>query len=186
MKEIWKDIPEWEGLYMASNAGHIKSVSHWVQTKGRAMRLTKSVILKPKKTPFGYLTVRLQDKSNSRDKFYMVHRLIADTFIPNTDNLPFINHKDEDKTNNIVGNLEWCTAKYNVNYGTCLERRAETQKTTHPNMKKVRQMSSDGVILREYLSVSEAARAVNVDKSRLSRCCRNSTFLCRGFKWEFV
>ena len=171
---------------MASNTGKIKSVSHLVPTKCGYMRRTKAVVLKPKMNLFGYLTVRLQDKSSLRTKFYMVHRLIAETFIPNTYNLPFINHKDEDKTNNSVENLEWCTAKYNVNYGTCLKRRRETQKFTHPNRKAVRQTTLDGVFVQEYISISEAARAVRVNATRLSRCCRNSNFSCRGFKWEFV
>lgn len=186
MEEIWKEIPGWEGLYMASNTGKIKGICHFVVSKGGCLRRTHSVVLKEKINKFGYLVVRLQDKSTSRDRFYMVHRLIANTFIPNTQNLPFINHKDEDKTNNCVDNLEWCTAKYNVNYGTCQERKIETQRLKHPNMKRIRQISMNGMLIREFISISDAARSVGVDKTRISRCCHNSNYSCRGFKWEFV
>jgi hypothetical protein len=99
--EIWKDIPEWEGLYQVSNLGRVKS-------------LRKRIILKPLKLRKGYLGVEFRE-SNKR-KHFRVHRLVALVFIPNPENKPEVNHKDGIKSNNHVDNLEWCTASENVQH----------------------------------------------------------------------
>ena len=104
MKEIFKDIEEYEGLYQISNLGRVKSLKYG-----------KERILKPAKDKKGYLYVCLYKQGKM--KIYRVHRLVAQAFIPNPNNLPQVNHKDEDKTNNASSNLEFCDAKYNNNYG---------------------------------------------------------------------
>ena len=106
MIEIWKDIQNYEGLYQISNQGSIRSLLR----SGKCKRY-----LKPYITSDGYARVILS--KNGKLKSHKIHRLVAETFIPNPDNLPQINHKDEHKLNNCVDNLEWCTAKYNINYG---------------------------------------------------------------------
>ena len=111
MLERWLPINGYEGLYEVSSNGNIKSFK-------------KGVFLKPETLPFGYLRVCLTKNKNSRH--FMIHRLVAEAFIPNPDNLPFVNHKDENKTNNCVENLEWCDSKYNNNYGTKVERMINT------------------------------------------------------------
>lgn len=107
MEEIWRPIEGYEGLYEVSSYGRIRS-------------LMKSIILRPKKEPSGYLRCNLYLNKNM--KTVSIHRLVAQAFIPNPDNLPQVNHMDEDKTNNRVDNLEWCDSKYNNDYGTRKER----------------------------------------------------------------
>lgn len=110
-KEIWKDIPGYEGLYKVSNLGNVKSLKR---------NGIKGIILKGEKDEFDYKRVTLCKKNKT--KKYKVHRLVAQAFIPNPNNLPQINHKDENSKNNNVENLEWCTAKYNSNYGNHNEK----------------------------------------------------------------
>lgn len=117
--EIWKDAVGYEGLYEVSNLGRIKSL---IDNHGNS----REKIVKPIKNTHGYFTVNLSKDKKQRS--VRLHRLIALTFIENPNNFPYINHKDENKTNNRVENLEWCTPKYNVNYGTCREKISNSQK----------------------------------------------------------
>lgn len=108
MEEIWKPI-QYDG-YEISNFGRVKSYKY-DKINGK--------IMKPYRTTKGYLQIDLQlDGRKRQNRVHLaVHRLVAQAFIPNPDNLPEVNHKDEDKTNNHVDNLEWCTTEYNCNYG---------------------------------------------------------------------
>lgn len=118
MKEIWKDITGYEGLYQISNLGRVKSLPKMV---GRGVRYhVGERIVKPQKTPNGYLRLHL-DKDGVR-KYYSVHHLVALMFIENPNCYPCVNHKNEDKEDNKSSNLEWCTHLYNSNYGTCKAR----------------------------------------------------------------
>lgn len=127
MTEIWKPIKGYEGLYEVSNFGQVRSVDRYVRF-GRwgddQTRLRKSKLLSLKED-FGHYRVTLFKES--KRKLFFVHRLVAEAFIPNPYNLPVINHKDENGHNNRVDNLEWCTVKYNVNYGTSIKRSIQTK-----------------------------------------------------------
>lgn len=112
MEELWKDIKGYEGLYQVSNFGRIKRV-----TTGR--------ILKGRKDSKGYLMVNLSKNSIVSNK--IIHRIVAQAFIPKPENKPQVNHIDENKSNNVASNLEWVTAKENINHGTHNERMAKTQ-----------------------------------------------------------
>ena len=120
MIEKWRPVEGYEGLYEVSNTGRVRSVDRYVKTCYGSYRLHKGKVLSPGIRPDGYLVVSLQYR------MFRVHRLVAEAFLPNPDNLPQVNHKDEDKSNNRVDNLEWCTAKYNNNYGTARIRAKET------------------------------------------------------------
>ena len=126
MKEIWKDIKGYEGLYQISNYGEVKSLE-----KKAGFSTRKEKILKQHLDKDGYVKVYLC--KNNKVKFLSVHRLIAEAFIPNPNNFPQINHKDENKQNNKIENLEWCTCKYNINYGTRTKRQKETIKNERSN-----------------------------------------------------
>ena len=117
MQEVWKDIVGYENLYQISNLGNVKSVEKYVNSclKHNTKIKRKEKMLK-QYNKSGYLQVALS--KNGIKMFFLVHRLVAQAFIPNPNNLPQINHKDENKQNNNINNLEWCDRKYNCNYGT--------------------------------------------------------------------
>lgn len=113
MNEEWRDIPELEGLYQASNLGRIKSVKRIAKKEYRNNRIVKEKIMNGSKNEDGYLKVHITNKEKNINKVLFIHRLIAKTFISNPNNLPQINHKDGNKLNNCITNLEWCTNLYN-------------------------------------------------------------------------
>lgn len=113
-------------------------------------------------------------------KYILIHRLVALAFIPNPDNLPIINHKDENPSNNNVENLEWCSIKYNNTYGTRLERSAIA------NWKPIRQFTKDGLFIKEYTSLKEAARQTGFYKSAISQCCNGKLKSSHGYIWRYA
>ena len=119
--EVWKDVIGYEGLYKVSNKGNV----HSVERKDSIGRKIGGRLLKPLPDKVGYLRVNLCKNSKVKTRF--IHRLVAEAFIPNRNNYLEINHKDENKTNNYVENLEWCTRKYNANFGTAIKRASKTQ-----------------------------------------------------------
>lgn len=122
MKEVWKDIPGYEGMYQISNLGRVKSLGSTIREGWNL----KEKILKLTKEPKGYLKVGL--RKNGKIKTVRVHRLVAESFVANPENLPEVNHKDENKENNLADNLEWCTTKYNAGYGTKAKRAYQTMR----------------------------------------------------------
>lgn len=120
-EEIWRPIVGYEGLYEVSNTGIVRSVDRYVVDSLGNRRFYKGKVLSPGKDRCGYLFLVLQGRR------FSIHRLVAEAFVSNPDNLPQVNHLDEDKTNNSVDNLEWCTAKYNLNYGTRKDKVRESK-----------------------------------------------------------
>lgn len=166
-EEIWKDIEGYEGLYQISNLGNVRSVQHIVTISDpkRNRTYTKTFPEQFRKTcydPKGYVQINL--KKGKVNKRYRVHRLVALAFIPNPSNLPQVNHKDEDKSNNRVDNLEWCTNEYNSKYGTRLERISDklTGKSTHNSIS----ITIDGV---EYESISKASQALGISTYKIKK-----------------
>ena len=125
MKEIWKDIPGYEGIYIVSNFGKVKSLQRTRKGSYGSIRIVYEKILNHKIDKDGYHIVTLSKEGKT--KCIGVHRLVAQAFLPNSYNFPMINHKDEDPSNNFVDNLEWCDAKYNCNYGTRVDKMLETK-----------------------------------------------------------
>lgn len=158
--EIWKDIEGYEGLYQVSNEGRVKSVR-------------RNVILTPSSNGIGYLHVVLS--IDGKQKTFYVHRLVAEAFIPNLDNLPEINHKDENKANNSTENLEWCHHKYNSNYGT---------RKFGIKPKKVYQFTLDGLLVNVWDSTHECGRH-EYKQQGVSACCRGILKQYKGFKWSY-
>ena len=118
MEEMWKDIVGYEGLYQVSNEGNVRTTKRQ-GTKGGLLKISVS-----DKYAAKYCYVRLH--KNCGEKSFWVHRLVAEAFIPNPDGLHQVNHKDQNPSNNMVDNLEWCTVEYNMNYGTIRERQKDT------------------------------------------------------------
>ena len=182
MIEIFKDIKDLEGKYQVSNFGQILSLNY--------NHTGKPKLLKPRKDKIGYLTICIF--KDRKKKNFKIHRLVAEAFLPNLDNLPCVNHKDENKENNFVGtpendykdgNLEWCTYEYNINYGTRNEK-ASKAKTNGKLSKKVLQFTLTGEFVREYPSMMEAQRN-GFFQSAVSACCRGEKPQYKGFRWEY-
>lgn len=150
INEEWRDIVGYEGLYQVSNLGRIKSLGN-DKTK-------KEKILKPQLYKNGYYRIWLYKNGNK--KRYLVHRLVALAFIPNSNNLPCVNHKDEDKSNNSVENLEWCSVSYNINFGNRNKLVGEINVIKLKNhkllSKPVLQFDLEGNLIAEYPSIKEA------------------------------
>lgn len=129
-EEVWKPVTEegFEGFYEVSNFGRVRSVDRIVESKRGPLKYRGRLISTPLNDD-GYPAFNFCYAG--KNKAARVHQVVARAFIPNPDKLPEVNHKDEDKTNNHVTNLEWCTREYNMNYGTGLERMQK-----HPNQKK--------------------------------------------------
>ena len=179
--EIWKDIEGYNG-YMVSNQGRIKSVDRDVDVfrHGKTHKRTiKGKIIKPLVDKDGYYRVWLSDKEHKR-KFFLVSRLVAQAFIPNPDNLPFVNHKSEVKTENFVENLEWCDGKYNSNYGTCQKRRAKTSK------KHITQYNLFGDPVMSWFSLKDAADETGFSMSGISQCLTGRRRQYRGYFWRYI
>ena len=162
MKEEWRDIVDYEGLYQVSNLGRVRS-------------LITNKILKQQKDKNGYLFVGI--RKNGKRKFKKIHRLVAEAFLDNPNNLPEVNHKDENKTNNVVSNLEYCDHKYNTNYGTRNIRSKISQSKTVVAYK-------NGVEVLRFSSTAEAQRN-GYNSGNISCCCRGIYNQYKGFKWKY-
>lgn len=165
-KEIWKPVVGFEGLYEVSSLGRVKSLDRYVKAGHNSFRLSKGKILKPVKDSKGYYIIQL-----GRRYKCTLHRLVANAFIPNPNDYPCINHKDENKLNNNIGNLEWCTYKYNNNYGTRLDRISKSLRTNSKTSTSILMLNKNGDILREYQSIMDA-QDDGFDANTISKCCR--------------
>lgn len=173
MSEIWKDVPNYQKLYQVSNYGNIRSLDHYSNNH----HFYKGRVLKPSADGKGYLYVELY--KNGHIKAFRVHRIVANVFLPNHDKKLQVNHLDENKKNNKVTNLEWCTAKQNSNYGT------RNKRISIAESKKVKQLGKAGNLMKIWPSLSEAERH-GFDHSYLSKCARGKVKLAYGYKWEYV
>lgn len=178
MEETWKDIPGYEGRYQASTLGNIRSLDRLVTTniKGtRCIQFHHGRLLRPGNNAKGYLFVHL---SGIR---HYVHRLVGLTFIDKCDSKPFINHKDGNKSNNVVSNLEWCSASENmIHCNRVIKTRKSLKGRPMPqcNGKKV-YMSKDGALVSVFDSMREASRFFGIDPSRLSSHIRGRRIIKR-------
>jgi hypothetical protein len=173
MEEIWKDIPGFENLYQVSSLGRVKSLPKHTNNQFS----NKEIILKPVKSN-NYLNVNL------KGKIIGIHRLVAITFIPNEENKPQINHKDGNKQNNIISNLEWCTASENIlhAYKTGLK-----VATSNHLKKKILQYDKRGNFIKEWESTKEIERKLKIYHSAISNCCKNKKHYnsAGGFVWKY-
>ena len=159
MIEQWKDIPGYEGLYQASNHGDIRSLPRTT---------TKGGVLKPKLGKEGYFKVQLC--RNGKVKDFHIHRLVAKAFLPNPNSLPQVNHRDLNKINNCVSNLEWCTSQYNVDYS---------------NSKRVLQFDKNGNFIQAWKSTKEIERKLKIRNGNISNCCHGRYKTAGGYVWRY-
>ena len=195
MKEIWKDVKDYEGLYQVSSIGRVKSLPReYTDSMGRAVKKKERILSLRISSQTGYPTLNLF--KNGKRETVSVHRLVAEAFIPNPQNLPCINHKDETRDNNIVENLEWCSYRYNNTYGSASEKRSASALKywdTHQRepyyvpAKHVIQYSLKGEAIREFISIGEAERELKVGQSSgISACCNKKLKTTYVFVWRFA
>lgn len=154
-KEIWKPIKGYEGVYEVSNFGRVRSLDRLVtNTKGVSQRY-KGRILKPQKDKDGYLYVELNKCGDS--KKFRIHQIVAKCFIPNPNNFPQINHKDENPLNNHVSNIEWCHQQYNNTYGNRISKMLKTYKSNGYS-RPVIQFDTKGNYIKEYTFLSDTKK----------------------------
>lgn len=156
-----KNIKGYEGLYGITSCGKVWSYR-------------RKKFLKPGVNNDGYLYINLS--KNGKYKSYVIHRLVAEAYLPNPENLPQINHKDENKTNNCLQNLEWCDANYNINYGT------RNTKASNSRKKPILQFSLDGELIREWPSATDVGREV---RSNIGYCIRGRYKTAYGYIWKY-
>jgi len=179
MEEIWKPIAGCESLYEVSNFGRVRSFDRYVRTfNGNQSYFKKGVELSQHITSSGYMYVNLQiDKVR---KHADVHRLVAFAFVPNPSNFKEVNHIDENKLNNLYTNLEWCTRKYNMNYGT------RNYRATICRSKKVEQLSIKGEHIAYFDSANEAMRSTNISQGTISKVCAGICKTAGGYVWKYA
>ena len=185
MEEIWKDIPGYEGLYKVSNLGNVKSLN-WRNTGEE-----KNLWLKPHNK--GYLQVELAN--GGVKKCFVVHRLVAIAFLPNPNCFPQVNHKDENKANNCVENLEWCSRSYNARYS--LDRHPERKPKGGGHRKGCRfkganseksvvQLTMSGEFVREWVCSRDVFLETGMSDWSISECCRGNRKTAYGYKWQYA
>ena len=183
--EIWKDIKGYEGLYQVSNLGRVKSLERDVfNYRGTLMHHMEEKILVQRIGKRGYAYVNLY--LNGKYKSIQTHRLVALAFIPNPENKPQINHRDEVKTNNVVENLEWCTSFYNNHYGT----RTERQKQNHKNVKLGNNPRAKAVFCEELNKTFDCAKRVEeelgISGSQICRACNGKQKTAGKLHWKYA
>lgn len=168
--EIYKDIKGFENIYQISNKGNVKS-----------LRFNKERILRTQIDKQGYQYINLNDCGKTIK--IKIHRLVANAFIPNPDNLPIINHKDENKCNNCVENLEWCTYQYNNTYN---DRAKKSGKKIGKTLSKpVLQFTKDGEFIKEWESATAASRQLNIPLPNITNCINGYKYKSAGgFVWK--
>lgn len=166
--EVWRNVIGYEGIYRVSNLGRIKSVK-------------KDLILSPKHNHDGYLRIQLW--RNCKAIFVSIHRLVAEAFINNPENKPFVNHINGTKCDNTVENLEWCTQKENIQHAwkEGLSKRQYNSKLS----KSVDQLDLNGNYIKTFPSTMEVERQLGIYHSKISNACNGKTYTAGGFKWRY-
>ena len=181
--EVWKDIEGYEGMYQVSNLGKVRSLDRWYEERNAYMGITKRKnhkkgrILKVVESEKGYFRVFL--KKNYTTKVFLIHRLVAEAFVPNPFDLLEVNHKDENKLNNRADNLEWCDRIYNVNYGTGIARRSKSIQKT------IEQLSASGEHIRFIVGIKKNLKRLGFDKGFIYKVI-DTDQLAYGFRWRHI
>lgn len=168
MNEKWKDIKGFEGLYKVSNCGRIKSFKK---------NKKDGVLIKPREKNNGYLQIGLYKEG--KKYHFTIHRLVAMAFLENSKDYKSVNHKDENKKNNRVDNLEWCSVKYNNCYGDRIE------KVKKKLYKKINQYDLNLNLINEYESIIEASKKTKISKGNICQCCKSKYNSTHGFIFRY-
>ena len=181
--EEWRPVVGYEGLYEVSNLGRVRSIDRVQYNPVAATHQTfhHGHIMNGVVSHRWYRMVGLRD-INGKRKNCSVHRLVAMAFIPNPNNLPFVNHKNYDQLDNRVENLEWCTPTYNVHYGRADAIRQHNQ----PKRKQVAQYTKDGVYITTHKTLQSAAKVVGSTRQLIRECANGNIYSAGGYRWKYV
>jgi len=179
MKEIWKDVAGYEGLYQVSNLGKVKSLNYNHTGKPKIMSFKHGTT--------DYLFVSLSKHKRVKNKY--IHVMVAEAFVPNKNGLPCVNHIDGDKTNNRVENLEWVTYSQNTRHAIKIGLRTDSNMrgvkgVANKNSRPVWQYTKDGELLKIWPCVSDAARYYNCSPCTIVNCYMGRIKSCVGYIWK--
>ena len=169
----WKDVPRYEGLYLVSDEGQIISLSKKIKTRNKYGNIEvtrKAKFIKPhlRGRELKYVAVTLT--KNGKSKAHSLHRIVAEAFIPNPDNLEEVNHKDENPKNNCVENLEWCTHQYNIEYS---------------KSKRIAQFKN-GNKIAEHKSIAYASKLTGISRRAINNCLKGWSKSAGGYCWKYL
>lgn len=178
-----QDLAEKEGFLFKEISAY---PNYYITNDGRVWSSNKNDFLAPVYQPLGYVRVSLCNNGNIKN--HSVHRLVAEAFLENPLNLPMVNHKDENPSNNAMSNLEWCTSKYNNNYGTRIERQTKSQTNRKDCSKAVIQMDKAGNILEVFPSSKEAWRKTGISHIHIREVCKGKPKhkSAGGYVWRWA
>ena len=171
--EVWKNIEETNGIYQVSNKGRIKRVGIY---KNQFTSWHNEYILKPAIHERGYLFVQLSVNGKILRRY--IHRLVAQAFIPNVDKKATVNHKNGDKTNNCVENLEWCNQSYNTKHAY------KNNLIKHYKI-EINQSDLEGNDIKTWESAKEIEKKLKIKNSQICRCCKNENLTAGGYHWKY-
>lgn len=179
MKEIWRDVVGYEGLYMVSNFGRVKSLSRKAYN-----HFTKERIMTPVLTKKGYLQVRLHNGKTARG--FKIHRLVAKAFINNSENKSQVNHIDGNKLNNCVYNLEWCTPKQNMKHAAENKLLRDVSGNNNPNCKPINQYDLQGKFIKRWSSMCDITKDLGINRHSIRECCVGKLKTSHGYIWKYA
>lgn len=186
MEEVWKDVEGYEGKYQVSNMGRVRSLDMVVASvhpkTGEPIAYHQEGRILQQNDHKGYRRVSFTTGGRETKRYYFVHRLVARAFVGGWFRGAQVNHKNEQRDDNRAENLEWVTAKENINHGRHNERMAETKG------QRVVQYTMDGVKVAEFRSLTEASVQTGIMRENIGKCCNHADgyLSAGGFRWEFL
>ena len=186
-EEIWRDIKGYEGLYEVSNLGQIKSLDRYKYTKGRygiMKTKIKGRLLKPCLNHDGYEEIVLS--KDGKSKMYRLHRIVAETFINNFDNKNQVNHKNGNKLDNKVQNLEWCNCKDNIHHALKNNLMKPAKGKEHYMAKEVGKYNENNQLIEKYDTIVQAGKLNKISDTNIIHCLKGRTKKAGGYKWKYM
>lgn len=171
--EKWLPVKDFENVYCVSNYGRVKNI------------LTNH-ILKCSLDSHGYYALNLYDKNNNKRNFITLHRLLAETFIPNPENKPQVNHKDGNKSNSYLDNLEWSTASENTQHAYDNNLIHLKKGANSPNAIPIIQYSLNGEFIKYWGGATCVMNELGINKSNIIQCCKGNVRQAGGYKWKYA